>query len=258
MTIRTVFQLIEPHRKALQEEHRFYVEQAKKRLLSQFENISEEAERAEEERWRAADEYLDPDFHDMGDVAQAAFDHGVEFFQLLSDMHERIRLSVIAGMYHHWDKTWRYFLAHELRSTVVIGQHTRRAVFSIDAQDLEKLLLALGLNVRSFPCFERLDAMRLIVNIYKHGEGKAMDDLRRLYPELVPMEGPFEPRFPDDSDLVITDKHVDEFAVAIDEFWSALPSELVIDASQDLNAPERFGAAFTRDLKERESRVSRW
>ncbi|WP_369975474.1 hypothetical protein [Xanthomonas bundabergensis] len=253
MTIRTVFQLIEPHRKALQEEHRFYVEQAKKRLLSQFGNISEEAERAQEERWQAADEYFDPDFHDMGDVAQAAFDHGVEFFQLLSDMHERTRLSVIAGMYHHWDKTWRHFLAHEMRWTVVIGPHTRRAVVSIDAQDLEKLLLALGLNVRSFPHFARLDAMRLIVNVYKHGEGKAMDDLRCLYPEFVPMEGPFESRFPDDSDLVITDQNVDEFAAAIDAFWLALPSELTIDTEQDLNVPGRFNAAFQKDLKERGS-----
>ncbi|MBO9853563.1 hypothetical protein [Xanthomonas phaseoli] len=253
MTIRTVFQLIEPHRIALLEEHRFYVEQAKKRLLSQFENISEEAERAQEERWQAANEYFDPEFHDMGDVAQAAFDYGVEFFQLLSDMHERTRLSVIAGMYHHWDKKWRHFLAHEMRWTVVIGPHTRRAVFSLDAQDLEKLLLALGLNVRSFPNFERLDAMRLIANVYKHGEGKAMDYLRRLYPEFVPMEGPFAPRFPDDSDLVVTDKHVDEFAAAIDEFWSALPLELTIDDDLSLNVPERFSGAFKKDLEESKS-----
>jgi len=168
---RSVFQLMDEYRKMLIDEHLFYVEQSKKRLLSQFENISEEVEQAQEQYWNSTERYFDPDFHDMGDVAQDALDHGVQFFQLLSEMRDRTRLSVIAGMYHHWDKAWRKFLAHELRWTIVIGEHTRRAIFSLDAKDLERLLLALGLEVRSLQDFERLDAMRLIVNVYKHAEG---------------------------------------------------------------------------------------
>jgi len=248
---RSVFQLMDEYRKMLIDEHLFYVEQSKKRLLSQFENISEEAEQSQEQYWNSTERYFDPDFHDMGDVAQDALDHGVQFFQLLSEMRDRTRLSVIAGMYHHWDKAWRKFLAHELRWTIVIGEHTRRAIFSLDAKDLERLLLALGLEVRSLQDFERLDAMRLIVNVYKHAEGGALDDLRHRYPEFLPRNGLFSPRFPDDSDLVITDQHLEEFSTAIQAFWSSLPSELAIDSDQDLDVPDRFNASFKRDLKSR-------
>ncbi|MGV8960728.1 MAG: hypothetical protein ACOH1V_10105 [Stenotrophomonas sp.] len=190
MTQRSVFQLMDGHRKVLTEEHCFYVEEAKKRLLSQFDNISEEAEQAQEQHWNNPVRDFDPDFHDMGDVAQDALDHGVQFFQLLSEMRDRTRFSVIAGMYHHWDKAWRKFLAHELRWTIVIGEHTRRAIFSLDAKDLDKLLLALGLEVRSFPDFERLDAMRLIVNVYKHAEGSSLEGSPPLSRTLTrrPME----------------------------------------------------------------------
>ncbi|UKE46215.1 hypothetical protein [Xanthomonas cerealis] len=248
---RSVFQLMDEYRKMLIDEHLFYVEQSKKRLLSQFENIAEEAEQAQEARWNSTDRYFDPDFHDMGDVAQDALDHGVEFFQLLSEMHDRTRLSVVAGMYHHWDKAWRKFLAQELRWTVVVGEHTRRAIFSLDSKDLEKLLSSLGLEVRAFPNFDRLDAMRLIVNVYKHGEGKALDDLRQLYPEFLPTGGLFAPRFPDDSDLVITDQHVEDFSVAIHAFWSSLPPELTMESELEFDVPDKFSAAFKRDLKSR-------
>lgn len=44
---RSVFQLMDEYRKMLIDEHLFYVEQSKKRLLSQFENISEEAEQSQ-------------------------------------------------------------------------------------------------------------------------------------------------------------------------------------------------------------------
>jgi hypothetical protein len=103
------------------------VEQAKNRLLSQFANIEAEADQAEAEHWERSGQSFDPDWHAPGDPAEAARDHGVEFYQLLSDMHDRRRLGVVAGMYHHWDKTFRRFLVREFRwPRLVIGDHTWR------------------------------------------------------------------------------------------------------------------------------------
>lgn len=64
---------------------------------------------------------------------------------------------------------------------------------------LDRFLLTLGLDVSAFPGFDQLNAMRLVVNVYRHGEGKSLDDLRPIYPEFVPLSGRFAPRDPDDT-----------------------------------------------------------
>lgn len=250
--ISTVFQLTEPEREDAVAEHRFYVDQAKKRLLSRFGNISEEADQAEQEHWDASGQFFDPDFHDEGSLAEAARDHGVVFYQLLTEMRDRTRLSVVAGMYHHWDKRLRRFLVREMRwPGFVPGEHTRRALWKIDSAKLEAFLLALDLDVKSFPRFNRLDAMRIVVNVFKHGEGKSLDELRQLYPEFVPLIGPLAPNVPDDTDMVVTDAHVEEFADAIEEFWRALPAELLFDASVELKVPDEIAKGLRKDVEQR-------
>lgn len=67
---RVVFQLIDAEREDA--EHRFYVDQAKKRLLSQFDNISAEAGQAEQEYWEEGGRSFNPDFDDEGSLAQSA------------------------------------------------------------------------------------------------------------------------------------------------------------------------------------------
>lgn len=246
--LRSVFILTNAEREDVVYEHRFYVEQAKSRLLSAFNNISEEADQAEQTFWEEGGRHFDPDFHDEGMLAEAARDHGVSFYQLLSEMHERTRLSVVAGMYHHWDKRFRRFLVRELRwPGLMPGPNTRRAIWKIDSTKLEDFLGSLGLDVRVFPSFPKLDAMRLVVNVFKHGEGKSLDDLRRLYPEYVPSLNEWPLTCSDDTDMVLTDTHLDEFADAIEAFWRTLPTELVFDFSQSFHVPDEFDKGYRRD-----------
>lgn len=243
----TAFQLMASERETLIAEHRFYVDQAKMRLLSQFANIEAEAEQAEQNHWDRSGENFDPEWHEQGDLAEAARDHGVEFYQLLSDMRDRTRLSVVAGMYHHWDKSFRRFLVREFRwPRLVIGDHTRRAVWKLDSAKLEQLLLALGLDVRQFASFPQMDAMRLLVNVFKHGEGQSLDELRQLYPQFL-REHSNDCGFYDDSDMQVSDEHVDAFSSAIESFWRELPPELTFDEDSELDVPREFGKAWHKD-----------
>lgn len=245
--LRSVFILTDAEREDAVSEHRFYVEQAKNRLLSAFNNISEEADQAEQTAWEEGGRHFDPDYYDESMLAEAAINHGISFYQLLSEMHERTRLSVIAGMYHHWDKRFRRFLVRELRHPGLMpGLHTRRALWKIDSTKLEDFVRALGLDVRAFPSFPKIDAMRLVVNVFKHGEGKSLDDLRQLYPEYVPCRHAWQ-MHPDDTDMEVTDFHLDEFSDAIESFWRTLPKELVFDFSQDLDAPDEICKGYRKD-----------
>lgn len=243
----TAFQLADLERESLIAEHRFYVEQAKTRLLSQFANIEAEAELAEQEHWIRSGESFDPEWHDQGDIAEAAREHGVQFYQLLSDMHDRTRLSVVAGMYHHWDKSFRRFLVRELRwPRLVIGDHTRRALWKLDSIKLEHLLRALGLDVRQLASFPQLDAMRLVVNVFKHGEGQSLDDLRQHHPGFL-RKHTYDWGFTDDTDMWVSDEHVETFATAIESFWRELPSKLTFDEDSELDVPKDFEKAWHKD-----------
>jgi hypothetical protein len=55
-----------PYRQSLIKRHQFYVKQARKRVLSQFENMEEEADKAAEEWLEQSSGRFDPDWHDPG------------------------------------------------------------------------------------------------------------------------------------------------------------------------------------------------
>lgn len=244
----SAYQLMDSEREIRISEHRFYVEQAKRRLLAQFSNIEAEAEQAEAEHWERSGQSFDPDRHDPGDLAEAARDHGVEFYQLLSEMHDRTRLGVVAGIYHHWDKTFRRFLVREFRwPRLVIGEHTRRAVWKLDSAKLEKLLRAVGLDLWGLACYQRLDSMRLVVNVFKHGEGRSLDDIRQRHPEFL-REYSRHWSTLDDTDLEVTDEHVEQFAAAVESFWRELPPTVTFGEDAALDVPDEFEKAWNKDL----------
>lgn len=249
----TAFQLVARERDLRISEHRFYVDQAKTRLLSHFANIEAEADQAEKELWERSGEFFDPDCHDPADLAEAARDHGMEFYQLLCDMHDRTRLSVVAGMYHQWDKSFRRFLVREFKwPRLVVGDNTRRAIWKLDSAKLEQLLGALGLDLQKLSSYARLDAMRLVVNVFKHGEGQSLDDLRQRHPGFLG-EHPHDWGFYDDTDLTVSDEQIDEFATAIEAFWNELPAELTFDEDADLDVPREFEKAWRRDVQASQS-----
>lgn len=244
----SAFELMDSERELRISENKFYVEQAKNRLLSQFANIESEAEQAEVEHWERSGQSFDPEWDDPGDLAEAARDHGVEFYQLLSDMHDRTRLSVVAGMFHQWDKTFRRFLIREFRwPGLVIGDHTRRALWTLDSAKLEQLLGAIGLDLSSFASYPKIEAMRLVVNTFKHGEGKSLDELRQHYPDYL-HQSSHELMYIDDTDLDVTDDHFEEFAVAIEMFWRDLPPKLTFHEDNLSNVPKEFEKAWQKDL----------
>lgn len=61
-----LFQVWEPFRQSVIEENRFYLEQAKGRLLSQFNDIDREADAAGERWLEDQAPYFDPDRDDPG------------------------------------------------------------------------------------------------------------------------------------------------------------------------------------------------
>lgn len=248
------FQMWDPMRQTWMAEHRFYVEQARKRLLSQFENLEAEANKAAEEHLEQISQFFNPDAHDEADFYESANDKGIEFYQLLSDMRERTRLSVIAGMYYEWDKKLREWLTSELQRWHR-GPHVVRSIWKAELSSVFELLLVFDFDAKALPAFKHLDAMRLVVNVFKHGDGASLDGLRDKYPEFFPDPlgggGGYLSRFLDHTSMVVMDEHADQFSAAILEFWQAVPDEMWI-MQDEIEVPNWFEKAYRKDRAEHE------
>ena len=247
-----LFQMWGPFRQSLIKRHAFYVDQARKRLLSQFDNLEAEADKAAEDWLEQSSDRFDPDRHDPGEFYEAAHDAGIEFYQLLSDMRDQTHRSVIAGMFHEWDKQLRDWLVREMQHWHR-GETAFSRVWSSDLIKIADLLESLGWKLRSTDYFSTLDACRLVVNVYKHGAGKSFDELKQNYPQYL--DDPFRDssgqssgmNFLDHTHLKVTDEQFQAFSEAIVAFWQDVPENFV--SAQVAEVPDWFGKAIQVDRK---------
>lgn len=245
-----LFQMWGPFRQRLIAGHVFYIEQARKRLLSQFEDIQAEADKAADDWLQQSSGRFDPDRHDPGDFYDAANDAGIELYNLLSDMRDQTRLSIVAGMFHQWDKQLRDWLVREMHHWHR-GDTTAVKLWSADFPQIIELLEALGWPVSRTPYFQSLDACRLVVNVYKHGSGKSLEDLKAKYPEYLhdPFSGSggelSSVEYRDHSNLIVSDEQFRAFSDAIVSFWQEVPENVY--ESKVKEVPDWFGKAILKD-----------
>lgn len=251
-----LFQMWEPFRQKLIAGHLFYVDQANKRLLSQFSDIEKEADMAAE-RWLEDNSHrYDPDRHNPGDFEERAYDEAVEFYQLLSDMRERTRLSVVAGMYHEWEKQLHQWMADQMRGWCS-GTKFEAAVWKATLTDIANLFAPIGWNIRSKAFFRQLDACRLVVNVYKHGNGDSLKQLKKKYPEYLhdPVADLLNERFYnvlDHKHLSVTDKQFRAFSEAIVSFWRNVPENIYDDKNS--SAPQWLSKACGESINTNEQK----
>lgn len=169
-------------RRHIVERHDFYVEQVKKRLFAQFQDIEAEAETYGNEIYDAMGRYASK-YDDPAMYAEAAHDATVDHLIMLSDLHNQVVLGALAGIYHQWDKDLREFIARELRHTTT--DETIKSIWKANAGEVFDLLKDFGWDCRNTAFFPALDASRLIVNVYKHGNGKTLGDLSKKYPNYL-------------------------------------------------------------------------
>jgi hypothetical protein len=210
--------------------HEFFVRQMRERILAQFSNIEAEAEKYAEEEYERlgsspASEY---DFRDMADKAETANENAIEFYSLLDDLRKQAALSAIAGMYHQWEKDLRKFLELEMRHFFKAGEVVKH-VWVKDVGNLFAILKEFGWDCTALAFFPKIDACRLVVNVYKHGKGRSLNELNEKYPEYLsnPIRAfKFFDGHLDHEWLEVSDTQVSEFAAALREFWTAFPELL--------------------------------
>jgi hypothetical protein len=155
-----IFHMVNSFRNSLIEEHLFYIDQARKRLLSSFSNMDDEASKAGHEWLKGAERFFDPERHDPAEFEEQAEEEAIKFYGLLSDMREQTRLSVVAGMFHQWDKELRDWLAREVGHWHA-GEDAALAIWRETFASIIGLLESIGWKVREKAYYPHLDACHL-------------------------------------------------------------------------------------------------
>lgn len=226
---RVFLQMWGPTREHLIANHQFYVAQARSRLLDQFDEASMKADaQRHSEKWlEQRVRFFDPDRDDPGTNYEAAYDENISFYLSLAGLRDSTRLSIIAGMFHEWEKQVRDWLGQEL-GHLGLREHVHSAVWSVKIDDLLDLFESCSWPVRSQDSFQQLYRCQLVANVYKHGNGPSLNSLKRLAPELV--GGGERPAFfvsaLDYSALEVGDDDLASFAEAITSFWRGVPENI--------------------------------
>ncbi len=250
---RVRFRMDPGYRDQLVEKHVFYVQQAKKRLLEQFTDaaISQEADGVADASWDRRGQNFNPDYDDPADGAEDAYHDGVWRYQLLMELRDNVRLNIVSGFFHTWEKTLREWMVLQVQSWHR-GETVRDKLWRSPIPDLFDLLEGFGWPLRAAPFFPALDACRLIVNVHKHGDGPALKDLAAQYPRylvhpLSTLQNQLsKPWFkPKHDHLKIDNVDLDAFADAITAFWSQVPLEMFDPTG--INPPGWFIKAVKAD-----------
>lgn len=206
------------------EPHEFYVSEARRRLLSQFEDLDKEAEKREEQFLESSAEHFNPDYDDPMAAYEQAYQEGVSYVWSLMEMQNTVLLAVTAGMYHQFDKRLREHTIKEL-SHWCERDIIPPMIWGFTFNQLMKFLEWIGLRVNGTEYGEKIKACNLVVNVYKHGDGESHQTLSLAHPEYYPHPTGLRgiQNVPNHDDLQITEEQFVEFADAITAFWKAVP-----------------------------------
>lgn len=164
-------------------------------------------------------QYFDPDRDDPADAYERAYHKGVSHWLALSEMHNIVTLALTAGMFHQFDKVLRQKVVREF-SHWLDREIISPLIWDLGFPRLIELLEWVGIKIHGQHFFKKINACRLIINVYKHGDGDAHRELSTKHPEYYPrgslMNSIFQPCH---EDLKVSETQFVEFADAITALW---------------------------------------
>ena len=167
-------------RRLIIEKHRFYVENIVERFLVQLSD-----ERIEKDADNMAVSLTRDYSRDGGGVSiDSAVEVSEDLQVLLEETRDRFLMGSAMVVYYDWEKSLRDWLGKEVFGC--IGSYKAAEFFwekGID--DVIDLLALSGWRVRDKPYFKHIDACRLVLNVFKHGEGGSLKSLKKAYPEYM-------------------------------------------------------------------------
>ena len=210
---------------------------ALEKVAAAFSSIAEESDAAAEAEFDRLGCMPADDEIDMGDVAEWATEHGVEYYETMSGVRQGVLNLLAVGLHHLFEQQQLFFLRREL---------ARADKGALQPPELERRLAGRGIDCRSFRCAGKLYELKMASNAIKHGTGPSAKKLAALRPDLfehpalasrgpaqgVSGSGPaavlasslFAPLAGDD--LYVSEHDLSDWCTAVSEYWEELSTML--------------------------------
>lgn len=202
-----------------------------------FENIEEESKAIAEEKYQELGRYFNPDYHDPGDFAEDAWEAGIEHYESMALMKYNTKLMWISTLYQFWEQQVRKFIYEEVTRTHQFidkkgNQIPFKAFGTRGIDDIKEEFLEFGQDLEKLSCWAKINELRLLTNVIKHGDGWSATQLKESRPDFFKVDF-------SDYDLLdmykttlnervlnIDDEEFQKYCEAIVEFWDVLPERM--------------------------------
>ncbi|GBQ89817.1 hypothetical protein AA23498_0720 [Acetobacter nitrogenifigens DSM 23921 = NBRC 105050] len=221
-------------RKSFLAAHDFYVEQMQSRILSQFSDLEFEADEVAQNTFERLGRTLSYGEGDQSECAEVAYEAGISRYEALSELRHQVLLGGLAGLFHQGDKTLRHHMARELSQWCDQGE-IKNKIWKLPIDDIFDVFDSCGWPVKTLSFYSSIEALQLVVNVYKHGEGRSLDMLAMKYGEYLGIEKShqrnLENFYYDFQSLSVSDEQFYAFSVSLREFWVAMPENIYLNIS---------------------------
>ena len=180
--------------------------------------------------------FFDPDRHDPADFATSAWEYGIEYGMSMYLMQYNVRLMNIATLYQVWEQQIRSFLYEELtrhhRFEISKGKYLTIKEFCAKGfQDIKDVFKQLDTNFELFISYSKINELRLLANVIKHGDGGSATQLKKLRPDIFDSSSGIDKMelyktTLNEVVLEVDDGELREYGDALLEFWDEIPERM--------------------------------
>lgn len=217
-------------RKLFSSQIKLYVDTYTNKVFPVFSNIEKEADELADKFYNEVMGQYAFDGVDPAEVAENALDAGVEYYEDLSLMRYNTIAMCIAMMYQFWEQQVRKFLFDEVShyENIEASSFCDRGI-----DQIKKVFCDHNFNIEVMESWGKINELRLLCNVIKHGDGKSAKQLQKINPRLFAKVG-FE-----DINLMelynttllkgvlsIEEKYLSEYAAYLIGFWYELPERM--------------------------------
>jgi len=177
--------LPEAKRKHFKSEISNFVKIYSQKLLPVFKDIESDADKYADDFYNnfmsqpGCDDSVDP-----ASIAENALDEGIDYYSYLELGKYNLTATWHATLYQVWEQQLRSFLFCEI-------SHTRNIKFEKFYDCLSKIKEKFRLYkiyIESFSCWPKINELKLLCNVIKHGSGCSEKELRKIKPALFKQE----------------------------------------------------------------------
>lgn len=236
MKHKTTFWLYDSQRKHFINEISDFRDLCVEKVIPLFENPNKQADEYEKELWSEVYESppcgIDGEMVDPSELYADVQAQAFRRYQLLRIMSYRTIAMWLSCAYQMWEQQCKTFVIQECKNNRI--RYTEKDVRN------DKWPSAMfkrhGIDFESFHCWDKLHELDLLVNTFKHSEGRSEKELQQKRPEIFIKANQYLGNQALlnvyhtsllETTIYLTQQDFFDYCNAIVEFWNELPNQMV-------------------------------